>query len=60
MKIKMNLSVSGPGLRLNRGQEYDLPDDKAAEYLNAHYATPVAEPQAEKREKATRKSIESR
>jgi hypothetical protein len=60
MKIKMTLSVAGPGVFLTRGTEYDLADNSALDLLNAKFATPVAEPVQEKREKATRKNRETR
>jgi hypothetical protein len=60
MKIRMNVSVAGPGLRLTRGQTYDLPDNRALEFVACQYAAAVAAPQPERREKATRKSIEIR
>jgi hypothetical protein len=60
MKIKMITSVAGPGVYLARGTEYDLSDDRALDLLNAKFATPVAEPARQKREKATRQDLETR
>jgi hypothetical protein len=59
MKIKMTLSVSGPGVFLARGAEYDLSKDHALDLLRAKFATPVAEPVRQKLEKATRRNMET-
>jgi hypothetical protein len=60
MQIKMNTTVSGPGIFLARNQVYDLPKDKAEEFLAARFATAVPAPPAAKREKATQKPLETR
>jgi hypothetical protein len=60
MKIKMNCSVAGPGLFLTRGTEYDLSNERALDLLAAKFASPVAEPAVETREKATRGNRETR
>ena len=63
MKIKMNQSLVGPGLRLVRGCVYDLPTDTASKYVASRLATvvqAVSSTPPERREKATRKSKETR
>jgi hypothetical protein len=56
MKIKLLCSVSGPGVRFNRGVVYDVPKAQAKEFLEARYAVPV--PAAP--EKAAPASVETR
>jgi hypothetical protein len=60
MQIKMNTTVSGPGIFYARNQVYDLPKAKAQELLAARFATTVPATPAAKREKAIQKSRETR
>jgi hypothetical protein len=61
MQIKMKTNVVGPGIFFARNQVYDVPDARADELIAAHFATQEnsASP-TEKREKAVRKSLETR
>jgi hypothetical protein len=60
MQIKMSTTASGPNGYYARGQVYDLPNAKARELISARFATVVATPPAEKREKASRPAAETR
>jgi hypothetical protein len=60
MKIRMTQALAGPGVYFARGFTYDLPQTQALEILSAKLATPVAEPRAEIRERAVRRTEETR
>lgn len=48
MKVKLLVSMAGPELSLNVGDEHDFPDHEAANLIAAGFAVPVSEVKVER------------
>ena len=56
MKVVFKKTVVGNGFRFRIGQEAELPNDRAQEFLNAGYCDAIAEPPKKRAKKSVSKA----
>lgn len=55
MKVRFKKNISGNGFRFRTGQEAELPEDMAKDFLQANFCEPIAEPPAKRAKKSVAK-----
>jgi len=55
MKVRFKKNISGNGFRFRIGQEAELPEDKAKDFLQAGFCDAIAEPPKTRAKKSVAK-----